>query len=419
MSEERGEGPWADRGIPPAEPEPSPTGEALEAAPAIASPPPRPPGLARRAAPWLAALLVVVIAGAALSPFWAPAVAPLLPWGRTDASAAEADAQLAARVNALEQRPTPPAIDLDPIKSALAALTQRVDRLAAAVDADRRNQETAASTKAALAQLSRRVDAIGAQSASGAASEVALTEKIQPELARLVSAAADSSDRLASLERKVRAQASIDQNGTALLLALLQMREGVDEARPFSAEYKAFEGLAGNDPELSAAAEPLAVAARQGVASRAVLGQRLAELSGQIATADQPPVKSKWWAQALDRMRGLVTIRRIDGAAQTGPEAAVAAAQSAFARGDLAAAVSALDPLTGANADAARPWLRIARERMAAEAVLAHLQDLLAARRGAASPAVPAATPPSSSGAAPPAPRTVPAPPPATSRAPS
>jgi hypothetical protein len=88
-----------------------------------------------------------------------------------------------------------------------------------------------------------------------------------------------------------------------------------------------------------------------------------------------------------------VTIRRIEGPSQTGSEAAVNAAQTALARGDLAGAVAALDPLTGANAEAARPWMRMARERLAAEAALDHLQELLTTRLGSAPAAAPASSP--------------------------
>ena len=95
----------------------------------------------------------------------------------------------------------------------------------------------------------------------------------------------------------------------------------------------------------------------------------------------------------LARLRGLVTIRRIDGAPQTVSEAAVSTAETALSRGDLADAVSALDTLAGANAEAVRPWLRMARERLTVEASLDHLRQLLATRLGSrsAAPAEPSA----------------------------
>jgi hypothetical protein len=176
-----------------------------------------------------------------------------------------------------------------------------------------------------------------------------------------------------------------------LALLLGQMREAVEQARPFPAEFNAFVSLARN-PDLASAAEPLAEPARNGVASRAVLAKKLAELAGRMAVASEPAGDSDWGAQTLARLRSLVTIRRIEGPSQTGSEAAVSAAQTALARGDLAGAVAALDPLAGANAEAAGPWMRMARERLAAEAALDHLQELLTARLGSA-PAAPAAAP--------------------------
>ena len=44
--------------------------------------------------------------------------------------------------------------------------------------------------------------------------------------------------------------------------------------------------------------------------------------------------------------------------------------------------MAALEPLTGADAEAARPWLLMARERLAAETALDHVQELLTERLG-------------------------------------
>jgi hypothetical protein len=341
---------------------------------------------------WLAGLLVLAIAAVALSPFWAPAMAPLLPWGVKSAPIAD-DAALAARVTALEARPAQPSIDLDPIRSTLTAQAQSLDRLQAALAAQSQDQAAAAADKTVVQQLTQRVAAIEAQ----AAGKTADSGRLKQELARLSTAANDLGDRLSALERRISAQGSTDRTGTALLLAMLQMREGIEEARPFPAPYGAFKGLAHDDPVLLAGAAPLAQAARDGIASQAVLRARLDNFESEIARASKPAGKLRWWEQALDRIRGLVTIRRIGVAAHAGPEAAVNVAQSALAAGNLAAAVSALGSLDSADAEIAQPWLRLARDRLAAEAALARLQELLAARLGAAtkpSPAAPAASPP-------------------------
>jgi hypothetical protein len=394
MSEELGDQRPEDRGIPPVEPQLAAIDETLPAGRAEAATHTPAAARFRQAASWPAALLVLVIAAVALSPFWAPAMAPLLPWGAKSAPVAADDAALAARVTALEARPAPATVDLDPIRSALAAQAQRIDRLQAALAAQSQDQAAAAADKTVVQQLTRRVAAIEAQAAAQAASRTAESGRLEQELARLGSAA---NERLSALEHRVSAQGSTDRTGTALLLAMLQMREAIEEAHPFPAAYDAFKGLAGDDAALLAGAAPLAPAARDGVASRAVLRAQLDSLGSEIARSGQPAGKRRWWEQALDRIRQLVKIRRIGAAAHTSPEAAVSAAQSALAAGNLAPAVSALGSLSGADAELAQPWLRLARDRLAAEAALARLQELLAARLGAAampSPAAPPANPP-------------------------
>jgi hypothetical protein len=403
MSDEHGDRPWEKRDAPPIAPEAATTGEApppvVDEAGAHASP----AAAFRQTALWLAALLALVIAGLGLSPFWAPVVAPLLPWGAKTAPMAEGYDAFASRLTALERRPEGAASNVDAVKSALAAQTERVDRLEAALAADRQNQAQTTANKSALEQLTQRVAAIEAQTASKAAE----SEKAVRELGRLGTAATDLGERLSALEQRARAQVTTDRAGTALLLAELQMREAVEEGRPFAAAYGAFTKLARDDPMLIAGAAPLSAAARDGVASRIVLRRELADLAGELARAGEPAGNLRWWQQALDRIKRVVTIRRIGGSAHAGPQAAVSTAQSALAGGDLAAAVSALGSLNGADAELAQPWLRMARDRLAAEAALAHLQQALAAHLGAAS------TPP------PAAPGVTPAPPGATPRTPS
>jgi hypothetical protein len=377
--------------------------------------PERPQRASRHGVLWLSALLALGIGGVALSPFWAPEVAPLLPWG--PGISAEEYAALAARVRAIETQPGPssgdadavrslisslsgrvdrletavnsrladlekrPAAlppDLDTIKSAVSALGRRVDQLEAARPDSSQIEAAIAASRAAVPQLEQRVAAVEGLLSSRTAGADTEVQKLEKEVSRLDNSVADIAQRVPTIERQMQAQIGNGRRDAVAALLLLQMREAVERARPFPTAYSAFKAL-NHDPEIVAAAEPLAAAARNGVASRAVLGERLADLAGQIATATEPPPQSDWGAQALAQLRGLVTIRRIDGASQSAPEAAVSSAQTALARGDLAGAVSALEALTGANAEAARPWLQMARERLSTETALDRLQALLTA----------------------------------------
>src|SRR5439155_14355802 len=170
---------------------------------------------------WLAALLALVIGGVALSPFWEPAFAPILPWGEQPTAQSQEYTQLATRLAGIEKRLAAPAIDVDAITSAGNALTRRVDRLEAALKADRQTEAPAGPTKAELQQLDQRLGATEAQSAAQAANVTAEIKKIQPELARLRTVATELADRLPVLERQGRALGSADRTDAAWLLALL------------------------------------------------------------------------------------------------------------------------------------------------------------------------------------------------------
>jgi hypothetical protein len=386
MSEGHSEERPADGGDLPAEPEANPPPPAAESL--------RQRNSSRFAALGLLGALILLATGIVLSPFWAPTVAPLLPWGATSGVATEDYDALAARVAAVEKRPIPPSVDADTVKSAIGAVGHRVEQLETTVNArlsefEKRpvpagvDVDAIKSAEGALAgrvdQLTQRLATVEAQSSARAANEAAEVQKISGELSRLGNITAELAKKLPELEQQIQSQRGAERTDAALAVVLLRIRDAVEEGRPFPAEYAALKGLVHN-PDLMAQAEPLAEAAQNGVASRAVLSRRLTELAGRIATATEPPPQFDWGAQALERLRSLVTIRRIDGNSQTGPEAAVRAAEAALARGDLDGAVTALDPLAGANADAARSWLRMARERLAVETALDHLRQSLEAR---------------------------------------
>jgi hypothetical protein len=284
--------------------------------------------------------------------------------------------QLDSRLAAMEKRPALPGVDTDAINSAVSALGRRVDQLEAAGKPD------LAPIRAGLQQLEQRLAAIETQSASRMASDTAASKDMQQELSRLAKIEGELADREAALEREAQSQNNAELRADGMLALLLgQMGEAIEQARPSPTEFDAFIKLASGS-DLAAAAEPLAEPARKGVASRAVLVKGLAGLADRMAVASEPAVKSDWREQTLARLRGLVTIRRIDGSSHTGFEGAVSTAQAALGRGDLAGAVAALGSLTGVDAEAARPWLLMARERLAAEAALDHVQELLTQRLG-------------------------------------
>jgi hypothetical protein len=346
----------------------------------------QPVGVSRRTLWWLAAVLALVIAGVGSSPFWARDIAPLLPWGGTPEAPTEDVAALTARLEAIEKRPSPPSPDVTSINLAASALARRVDQLETARNTDRQPDAAITAIKSRLQQLEDRLSAFEAKSAARSANEAAQFEKLRQELAQIRSISADLSERLPAIERRVGVTGGARTDG-ALLAALLRMREAVAAARPFATEYDSFIAIAHDQPDLIAAAQPLAGLALAGVAGNAALSDRLGKLSGRIVPPALAPTGSDLGTQALAWLRSLVTIRRIDAATQTGQEPALGVAEVALAHGDLSGAVSALQTVSAPKTGAVQSWLEMAQQRLAAEAALAHLQELLVARLGTPSEA--------------------------------
>jgi hypothetical protein len=366
------------------------------------NPPPRPApilsGWRGAVAIGFATALIVFGLLVITGPFWAPAISPLFSAARVPS----ADAPQADRLTQLEaaQRDDRQKIEQTVAAAQKAAAdsvasVQRLDGRIAAIEnrpaaspkelAELRQQLQALESRPAaaagdIAELRQQVKALEAKPA---AAPPELTE-IRQQVQQLAAANADLGKRVVTLEKGEQAQSAADPADTTMLLAVLQIREAIETARPFTAEYDALAALAKARPDIAAAAAPLAEPAKSGVASRAVLIERLRALAGAIATAQPAPADRDWAMRAWGQLRGLVTIRRVDGAGQSAAEAGVSTAERALAAGDLPGAVAALDGLTGSAAEAARPWLQMARQRFAAEEALHRVQSLLVARLGPA-----------------------------------
>lgn len=381
--------------------------EAVAAAEAPAPAPPATPAPAGRTARGvaivLAAALLLLAALAVTAPFWAPS----LPWAprepardpRVEPLAAalqqsrqqqqaqnDAVQQLERRIAALEARPAPPpAQDVGEMRQQVTALSGTASDLAARV---------AALDKALRAQQ---------QAAGELATQVAAAEKtVQAQKA----ATAELAPRLDRLEAAITHAAASDSTDTAIVLVLLQMRSALAAGRPFAAEYDTLMALTHDRPEIAEAAAPLAEPAKSGVATSAVLLGRLRQLMPAIgkAAAASPAnggaAPAGWGEAILDRLRGLVRIERVapssgEAPAEGSAAATVTAAEQALAGGDLAGAVAALDKLTGPEAAAAAPWLRMAKQRLTVEAAIHRIETALMARLGssAKAPAAAGSTP--------------------------
>jgi hypothetical protein len=319
---------------------------------------PAPPGY-RGLIPVLAGAAIALAALVATAPFWAAS----LPWGP---GAGNGEAALAARLDRLAAAQRRQAATSD---AALHRLDRRIAALAARPVAP----------PAGLAEVNSRLDKL-----AGAVADFAQRSAAGNRAAAAQTAAiADLSQRLAALDKEVRSRAATGASDTMLALTLVEIRDAVAAGRPFVAEFARLTALARGRPEIATAAAPLAGSAKMGVASRAALAKELRALAAKIATPPpRQPAAGGWAGATLRRLGGLVTIRRLGAPPPAGPEGALAAAQRALAGGDLEGAVADVTRLEGAIAEAARPWLQAAQERLAVEAALRRLARLAAAPAG-------------------------------------
>src|SRR5438045_1946500 len=111
-----------------------------------------------------------------------------------------------------------------------------------------------AATTSDVAELRNAIRAIEAKP-TVAASEIGELRQQQEKLGK---ATADLNSRVAALEKSESAQSVADPTDAALLLAMLRIRDAVETARPFTAEYDAVAVLARARPDIAASAAPLA-----------------------------------------------------------------------------------------------------------------------------------------------------------------
>jgi hypothetical protein len=306
-----------------------------------AKPPPRAPRSWRRAGWALAAVIVLALGVAGTASYWRPRLdqrfsAVLLPPPATSASD-KTVAALGARLDAIEQR-------LD----ALSALDQRVGVL---------ERRPAPDTSASLAPLRAQVQQLSAR-----------LDQMDARLGQLIK---DQSVRGDSAQR-------------ILIVALADLGSAVASSHPFTAQLASVEALGRGRPGWAQSLEPLEGAAKTGVPSIAVLTQRFADTAAPAilrAEATSPGATKSLGAAVLAKLRALVVIRRTDNVGISGDpvESAVATAQAALGKGDLAGATAALQKLSGKPRDAAAPWLTLAQTRLAAQDIVAKLTQQVSA----------------------------------------
>jgi hypothetical protein len=331
----------------------------------------------------LVAVLAIVAVGLLTLPYWRDSLPPsvravLLP-GESDEKAFAALKTELATVTAAAKAGADALADLREANETLAAtvrqLEGRLEENIAALAALREKQGGPTADPALLARIEKLEQSVAASAGSAAAGE----SRSAGEIAKLTTAVSTYEERIAGLESSLaesRRTAVAVGKADALALAVGQLRDALAGGAPFAAELSTVQRLAGDNPRLAAALDPVSARAADGIATEAQLFARLPAAIDAALAARPAASKGDWVDRSLGALKRWAGIRRIDGRGED-VEAVVARAEIAARRDDLATAVKELSQLEGAAGPAVGEWLSAARQRLAADAARTEISRIV------------------------------------------
>jgi hypothetical protein len=362
--------------------EPAPAADTAGSGASPAEEPGVPPPPPRRTLNWgwitTALLVILLIGGGASFPLWrhmilpraADLSAPLAILQRANELQAQRMAALEQQLARLAERGaqaagTAPAFD----PSQIVAIEDRMKVLESQRDNGeaQRAQQAAQQSAQDVRKLASEFQQIGGEMRALAQA----TQQLQASSAQ-ASTVLRLSERLDAAEASLRQLSQRRGDAEALLLAVGQLRQAVDSARPFDLELRAVRALAARLPDAARAIDSIAPFATKGIPTRTELTERFERLAPLIVRGSLGPDGDGWWPETVQRLASLISIRRIDGdAAGDSVPASVTRAEAAIKAGRLDRALEELSGLQGRPQETARPWIEAAQARTAVDRVLA------------------------------------------------
>lgn len=179
-------------------------------------------------------------------------------------------------------------------------------------------------------------------------------------------------DEVAETAAAQQGQADADAaQKAALVLALGRLRDVAATGAAFPGAWNSVVEL-GVDP---AAHSAIADAAQHGVPTADALRQRFPAAADAALTAERIGGDDTWYGAAFQRLGNLVSVRRVGEVEGTGVEAIVTRAEYRLQEGNLEAALTELDGLSGPPAEAVASWRAAAERRLRLEQAIRALQQ--------------------------------------------
>lgn len=274
--------------------------------------------------------------------------------------------------------------------------------------ADVRSQVSSVGTR--LQSLQQEIDSlkqqsekIAASAASAAAADRPAPDIAQPleDINQRLSQVEAGSGRLSALEQRLGdvqtalsdIQATVDKNAdrasrpAAAVLAINQLADALGRGGGYGPELESVRAIAaGEGSEMASAITTLKQWSESGVSTPGEIRATFPAMAQAVAQTQFQSEGGSWYDDVRNRLSALVTVRKVgdNALAGGGIDAALAQADAALERGDLAGSVKAIESLNGAAAGAAADWLAKARDRLAADKALASLRTAAIAKLNAA-----------------------------------
>ncbi|MBL4929029.1 COG4223 family protein [Fuscibacter oryzae] len=254
-----------------------------------------------------------------------------------------ADTQLADRITALESK-APPAVDLSPVDSRIAALESRLSAI------ETLPTDGTSASPAALAALRADVEALKTEGAVGLEG---VTQKTEDRLKAV-------EERAATLQSETEAMVAKARARTALGQVMAAMDSGVPYASLLA--------------DLGAVPEALSAPAASGIPTIAQLRDGFPNAARLALEASLQADMGATWADRIGSfLRTQTGARSLQPREGNDPDAVLSRAEASLAQGDLAAALAQLDSLPEPGKAAMADWHTKAEQRLAAIAALSSL----------------------------------------------
>lgn len=359
-----------------------------EKSPSPPSPPPPPPPAPSRQTGsgglpgilWTALTLIVVLGGGfATKALWLPLVVDYLP----RSEGAGEDKEQADRIAGLERelkslRKSGAVIDdlekqrvrlnksLTELMARLSDVEGKLDEVGKMTEATAPSSDPAG-TAESLRRLSERV--------AGLAKSGESLDTVLQRLTKLEQALGDQ-EKPGAADVAATKQATAKQAASqALVLAIGNLRESLKSGQPFARALAAVGRLGGDEPDVGRAVAALKPHAADGIPTLETLRLDYAGVASAIAKAT-PVAGDGLVEKTMNRIKSLVTVRRLDDDGASATDGGPAPVRRSLEQGKLDKAIETLGALEGPALAAAEPWLKKARARLDADAMMASLNRL-------------------------------------------